>query len=124
MRQFDFTIEALTPSNNKLVKGRTHWAVYDKMKETWFYLVKLAVQDLEIPRPAPMEKRQPEVTSYRVSLLDSDNLKGGMKIMLDAMVNADLLYDDGPKFLEFTDPDQVQVRKHKLECTVCRLTIF
>ena len=124
MKQFDFAIDALTPSLNKLVKGRTHWTDYRKMKEAWFYLAKLAVQDLEIPRPKPFELRRLEVTSYRVALLDPDNLKGGMKIMLDALVDAELLYDDGPKFLEFPDPGQVQVKKHKLEQTVCRPTTF
>jgi hypothetical protein len=122
--EYDFAIPELTPSLNKLVKGRTHWTVYRDWQKDWFYRVKLATQDIEIPPPAPMEKRKIEVTSYRVSLLDEDNLKGGMKLMLDAFVAADLLYDDGPKFLEFPDPGQVQVRKHKLEQTVVRLTIF
>jgi len=115
MTEYDFAIPELTPSLNKLVKGRTHWTVYRDWQKDWFYRVKLATQDIEIPPPAPMEKRMIEVTSYRVALLDPDNLKGGMKLMLDAFVSANLLYDDGPKFLEFPDPGQVQVRKHKLE---------
>lgn len=124
MTEYDFAIPELTPSLNKLVKGRTHWTVYRFWQKEWFYRVKLAVQDLEIPRPEPFELRRLEVTSYRVSLLDPDNLKGGMKLMLDALVSAQLLYDDGPKFLEFPDPGQIQVRKHNLEQTVVRLTIF
>jgi Holliday junction resolvase RusA-like endonuclease len=124
MTEYNFAIAELTPSLNKLVKGRTHWSEYRRWQKDWFYRVKLATQDIEIPLPAPQEKRKIEVTSYRVSLLDPDNLKGGMKLLLDALVDAMLIYDDGPKFLEFPDPGQVQVRKHKLEQTVVRLTIF
>lgn len=124
MRAFCFRIEALTPSLNKLVKGRTHWSEYRKMKEDWFYLAKLGSQDLEIPPAAQGEKRKLEVWSYRVSLLDPDNLKGGMKIMLDALVAAEYLFDDGPKYLEFPDPEQIRVRKHKEEHTVVRVTVF
>lgn len=124
MTEHVFTIFDLTPSLNKLVKGRTHWTTYRDWQRDWFYRVKLATQDLEILPAASMEKRKIEITSYRVSLLDEDNLKGGMKLLLDAFVAANLLYDDGPKFLEFPDPGQVQVRKHKEEGTVVRLTIF
>lgn len=124
MTEYNFAIAELTPSLNKLVKGRTHWSEYRRWQKDWFYRVKLATQDLEIPPPAAQEKRKIEITSYRVSLLDSDNLKGGMKLLLDALVNAQYLYDDGPKFLEFPDPGQVQVRKHSLEQTAVRLTIF
>ena len=123
MMVFDFQIDDLTPSLNKLVKGRTHWSEYRRWQEDWFKRVKLATQRLEIPHAADGEKRKLEVTSYRVALLDEDNLKGGMKLLLDALVDAKYLHDDGPKFLEFTDPGQVQVRKHKDECTVLRLTI-
>lgn len=124
MTAFTFTIPELTPSNNKLVKGRTHWTVYRKMKEDWFYLLKLATQDLEIPPAESMERRRISVESRRVSLLDEDNLAGGMKILLDAMVAAGYLFDDGPKFLERDRPVQVQVRKKRDEATVIRLTVF
>jgi len=124
MTTFPFTIPELTPSNNKLVKGRTHWTVYRKMKEDWFYRVKLATQDLEIPRALDFELRRVEVESYRVSLLDRDNLCGGMKLLWDALVDAGYLFDDGPKFLEKGDPVQVPVRKKRDEKTVVRLTVF
>jgi Holliday junction resolvase RusA-like endonuclease len=118
MTGYRFVIPELTPSLNKLVKGRTHWREYTRMKESWFYLVKLAVQGFEpeIPHAKPNEKRYAEVLSHRVALLDKDNLTGGMKILWDAMVNARLLFDDGPKFFEATT-EQIQVRKHKLEKT-------
>lgn len=121
---FTFTIPALTPSNNKLVKGRAHWTAYRKMREDWFYLVKLGSQDLDIPPAENMERRRVAVTSYRVSLLDEDNLEGGMKLLWDAMVDAGYLFDDGPKFLEKETPVQIRVRKKRDEKTVLKLTVY
>lgn len=121
---FAFTIPAITPSNNKLVKGRTHWSAYRKMKQDWFYLVKLGAQDLDIPPAEPFERRRVEVISYRLALLDQDNLAGGMKLLWDSMVDANLLYDDGEKFLETEKPTQVRVRKRSQQGTAIKLTIF
>lgn len=124
MRQFTFTIPELTPSLNKLVKGRTHWSVYKKLQEDWFYLLKLATQDLKIPPAAKFERRKVEAWSHRVSLLDYENLVGGTKLLWDAMVTAGYLFDDGPKFLETGLIEQVMERKRRDERTVVRLTVF
>ena len=124
MRIFTFTIPAITPSNNKLVKGRTHWSSYRRMKEDWFYLLKLGSQNLDIPAAADFEKRKVEVISYRLALLDQDNLAGGMKLLWDAMVDAGYLYDDGPSFLDAPKPAQGVVHKRKDQRTEVRITIF
>jgi len=124
MTTFTFTIPQLTPSLNKLVKGRTHWTDYQHLQRDWFYLVKLATQELDIPRAAKFEKRKVEAWSHRVSLLDYENLVGGTKLLWDAMVAAGYLFDDGPKFLETGLIEQVVERKRRDEKTVVRLTIF
>ncbi len=124
MTTFTFTIPELTPSNNKLVKGRTHWTAYRQMKLDWFYRVKLATQDIDIPPAAVMEFRKVAVRSYRVSLLDDDNLRGGMKILWDALTDAGIIYDDGPKFLEKMPSEQEPVRKKRDEKTVVTVTVF
>lgn len=116
-----FTIQALTPSLNKLVKGRTNWKGYRQLQQDWYYLVKLASQDLEIAPAAARERRKVEVVSYRVSLLDKDNLVGGMKLLWDALAAAGIIHDDGPKFLE-SDVAQEPVRKRRDERTVVTVT--
>lgn len=122
-RTFTFTIPELTPSLNKLVKGRTHWREYRKEREDWYYRVKLATQEIDIPPAAVMEARKVEVMSYRVSLLDPDNLAGGMKILWDALIAAGVIYDDGPNFLTAV-VGQAPVRKRRDEKTDLKVTIF
>ena len=122
MTTFTFEIPELTPSLNKLVKGRTHWREYRKEREDWFYRVKLATQDIDIPPAAAMEARKVEVTSYRVSLLDPDNLAGGMKILWDALTAAGVIFDDGPRFL-IAVVSQVPVRRKRDEKTELRVTV-
>ena len=124
MRRFTFSIPEITPSLNKLVKARTHWAVYRRLQKDWFYLVKLGSQDLDIPQAADFERRRVEVNSYRLSLLDQDNLAGGMKLLWDAMVDAGYLYDDGPNFLDAPKPAQGRVHKRKDQRTEVRITIY
>ncbi len=120
---FTFTIPELTPSLNKLIKGRTHWREYKQMKLDWFYRIKLATQDIDIPPAAAMEARKVEVTSYRISLLDSDNLAGGMKILWDALTAAGIIYDDGPRFLAAI-VSQISVRKKRDEKTMVKLMLL
>jgi hypothetical protein len=124
LTRFTFSIPAITPSLNKLVKGRTHWTEYRRLKSDWFYLVKIGCQYLDIPAALPYEKREANFVSYRLALLDPDNLAGGAKILWDSMVNAGLLFDDSEKFLITGKPRQVQVKKRKDERTEVVLTIF
>jgi len=124
MTTFTFTIPAITPSLNKLVKNRTNQWAYCKLKEDWFKWVKLGSQDLDIPQAADFERRRVEVVSYRLALLDDDNLAGGMKLLWDAMVQGKYLYDDGPNFLDAPKPVQGVVHKRKDQRTEVRLTIF
>ena len=124
MTRFSFSIPALTPSENKLIKGRTNRWDYRKLREDWHNWVKVGCQYIEIPEALPYEKRRVDVVSYRVSLLDRDNLVGGMKPLFDGMVSGGLLFDDGPKYLEKGEIDQVRVPKRSLERTEVVLTIF
>jgi len=122
MTTFTFTIDDITLSNNKLL--RMHWKNRCDLRDDWFKLVKLATQYLDIPQAKKFERRKVEVNSYRLSLLDQDNLAGGMKILWDAMVKAKYLWDDNEEFLETGKPGQGRVGKRKDQRTEIRLTIF
>lgn len=121
MRKFLLEIPELTPSNNRLLKK--HWAVRYQEREDWYYRVKLAAQDYDVPRPAPGERRTVVIVSFRRQLVDPDNLAGGMKQLLDALVAAEILADDAESVLDFPKPSQVQVRRKKDEKTVVLITI-
>ena len=124
MTTFTFIIPAITPSLNRLVKNRTNQWAYCKLKKDWFNFVKLGSQYLDIPQAVDFEKRKVEIISYRLSLLDQDNLGGGMKLLWDAMVQGKYLYDDSEEYLETGKPTQVRVGKRKDQKTEVRLTIF
>ena len=97
MNIFNFSIPRLTPTNNVLL--RLHWRARQRLNGDWIELVKVATQDLEIPRPAYGEHRWVTIISRRLQLADPDNHPGGLKPLLDALKNADLIFDDGPKYL-------------------------
>ena len=120
---FTFEIPELTPSLNKLVKGRSNWRDYGRMKNDWFFRIKLATQNVDIPSAQSKEFRKVVIRSQRVSLLDRDNLCGGMKVLWDAMIAADIIYDDGPQFLDNTDIEQIPVKKRSLQKTVVMVVI-
>ena len=46
------------------------------------------------------EKRRITIYSYRKQLCDPDNFMGGLKLLLDAMQEMDLICDDSPKYLD------------------------
>jgi len=118
---FNFAIPKLTPTNNVLL--RMHWRERRALNTEWFWLVKVATQDLEIPRPAPNERRRLAIMSWRVQLADDDNLRGGMKPLLDALKNAELIYDDGPRYID-SAVFQGQVGRREEEQTTIRLKLF
>jgi hypothetical protein len=113
-READFVLEipdgVLTPSNNREL--RKHWSARYRESEDWFYRVKLAAQNYEIPRQGPAERRVVCVLSFRVSPVDPDNLAGGLKQLLDAMRAAELISNDREADIELPKPVQVRVR-HK-----------
>ena len=87
----------ITPSNNKLL--RTHWAVRRKLKVYYMDEIVTAMIDGGFTDYAE-GKRTCEVTSHRKRLLDPDNLTGGIKMLLDALVELKLLKDDSPKWCD------------------------
>ena len=56
------------------------------------------------------------ITSFRVHLLDEDNLSGGCKPLLDSLRYAGLIHGDSPKEIIF-QPEQIRVAHRKEEHT-------
>lgn len=123
MTTFTFVIPDVTPSLNRLIRGRMNWVSYRRLQREWFFLVKIATENIDIPHAKAFEKRRVDVTSYRLKLLDRDNLVGGMKLLWDAMIAANYIYDDAPTFLETGQIEQKLVKKRKDQRTIVRLTI-
>jgi len=87
-----------TPSLNKYL--RMHWTARRRLKERYGWeLVAAGAHD---PKYAAREEyRLVRFMSFRKELLDYDNLVGGCKPLVDAMVDTGLLADDSPKYASF-----------------------
>jgi hypothetical protein len=100
MNSVTFSIPRITQSLNKHL--RLHWRERHKLKDTWGWEVKVATFDHDIPPAKTLEFRRVKIASYRNSFLDPDNLYGGVKILVDRLVEQGLLYDDRQSCLDLT----------------------
>lgn len=83
---------------------RLHWRDRARLKSVWEQEFMAAVADVPTgKRPAWLKpaqgKRRVHVTRFSRGTLDTDNLLGGLKPVLDAMTRQKLLEDDRPGLL-------------------------
>ena len=85
-----------TPSNNQLLRKYRHWAVKRRLKVTYMdeIMVALIESGYNTVDVQASGKRECKITSHRKRLLDHDNLVGGMKPLIDAIVKFGMLIDD------------------------------
>lgn len=94
-------IPLVIPSNNQLL--RMHWREQRKLSKIWTKEVMIAKCEQldEIPK-AETGRRYISIVSYRRRLIrDNDNLHGGCKPVLDALVNNGLLVDDAEEWVQY-----------------------
>lgn len=99
----DLEILAATPSLNAFM-GRSRWAYVAAQKEwlgwvwkAWLNARVSTGRPLDWPRPP---RRHVTVTIERITnrpLLDDDNFRGGLKVLLDALKQSELIADDSPQ---------------------------
>jgi hypothetical protein len=78
----------------------TRWA-YKRDRDAWQWVLK--IERIKQRIPTATERRRVTLTriySGRQRAFDLDNLAGGMKLVVDAMVREELLMGDGPKEAE------------------------
>lgn len=110
------TVWTLTPTTNVLLA--LHWAARARLRDEWYYLIKIAAQEFEIPLQTPGERRDLEIVSYRLQEADYDNLEGGMKFLIDALVRGNFLADDAPRFfVQKPKISQIIVKRRKEQKT-------
>ena len=102
--------------NNKIesrnVLDRQHWAVKRKSKGIWALFVRNQMKLNKIREAKEGERFKLSIISYRKKLLDKDNLYGGIKGLLDACIEENLIWDDSPKYLDL-DVDQYTSKKYE-----------
>ena len=85
------------PTENEIIdKAKIHWAVYSRMKKTYTSLVAYYAEKQHIPF---FEAVELEITYYRKDRrYDPDNFSaGGRKMLLDGLIQAGVLKNDGWK---------------------------
>ena len=92
------TLPIKVESRNKL--DRQHWAVKRKSKQIWALFVRNQMKFNKIKKAETGEKFKLTIISYRKKLLDYDNLVGGVKGLLDACIDEELIWEDSPKYLD------------------------
>lgn len=87
----------VTPSLNELL--RIHFRKRKRLKQDYeWQLIASGANDSQY-KVNGIKKRRVEIRSFRSRLLDQDNFIGGLKPLLDSLVEMDLLLDDGPEYL-------------------------
>lgn len=86
-------INEIPPSNNKFMGKTYNYAVYQREKQRWHWLIKSAIKPSEKPK-TPMEKAIVNITYYFKDKIrrDPDNYSG--KMLLDPLVREGILVDD------------------------------
>lgn len=93
------TIPDVPVSNNVLL--RMHWAKRARYNDSWAWQVRKAM-GYPCIFEAPPVKASVYITQHRQRLLDTDNLYGSVKPLVDALREWQLIYDDSPDHCELT----------------------
>jgi len=104
----------VTNSPNRLL--RIHWSERYKLQKDYGYLLNAAIEDRHKVKPG--EKRQLEIYSYRKQLLDPDNLVGSVKLLLDAIEEAGLIWDDSPEYLSLSVSQEIDRENPRTEIII------
>ena len=113
------TIPMKVESRNVL--DRKHWAVKRDSKKIWGLCVRNQMRLKKIKKAYTGQKFELTIISYRKRMLDLDNLYGGVKQLLDACIDEELIWDDAPKYLN------LKVEQHKgkkYETALIRKEVF
>ena len=92
----DLAIPEATPTLNALT--RAHWTKYRQVRQHWSMLVMVAKSQAKAFTRAT-EPVDVTVIRYGKQPLDTDNLFGGCKVLIDALKDHGLITDDNPKSL-------------------------
>ena len=93
-------LDIIIKSRNIL--DRMHWAEKRKLKQEYALLVRNQMRTK--PHYHKLIKETTfftlEIVSYRKRYLDFDNLVGGCKQLIDAMIEEQFIWDDSPKWID------------------------
>lgn len=105
----------LTPTNNVLL--RMSWRRRHALNKSWVWLIKAALMmnDIDLKKFKFSKKRHVEIHSFRKKLPDENNLVGGAKCLIDALVANKVLIDDDPKHLTLVVQGEIDLGEQRTE---------
>ena len=112
MAQISFTLPKPTPSNNVL-KGQ-HYFAYKKLREEFVDMVKEVVP---VPEK-PITRCEIFITRYGSTPMDWDNVYGGFKPLLDALIIGGIISDDNPAVVTKLEAAQVKCKRKDAQTRV------
>lgn len=92
-------IELPLKVESRNVLDRQHWAVKRKSKGIWGLFIRNQMKLRGIEK-AKCKKYKICILSYRKKKLDPDNLVGGVKSLLDAMIEEEFIFDDSSEYID------------------------
>lgn len=107
----------VTPSPNVLL--RMHWTERRKIKNDYMTWLAMANANDDKYKAKWKEKRKIQIISYRKRLLDPDNLVGSFKLLIDAVQETGLIFDDSPEYLILLPSEQeIDRENQRTEITI------
>ena len=80
------------------ILDKEHWAVKSRSKKEYCILIRNQMRLNKIPK-AEKKKYEICIISFRKRELDYDNLVGGCKHLIDALIHEGFIYDDAPDYI-------------------------
>ena len=97
----EIQVPEIVPSMNVLL--RTHWAARRRMLKKWEWILYVEAYRLRGPTGFKFDgKVRVRIIRRAHRMLDTDNLVGSCKIILDAMKTVGLIPDDSPDHIALT----------------------
>ena len=84
------------------ILDRLHWSKKSMLKKEYALLIR---NQMKLKKHYSSPIKEPkfftlEIVSWRKRLLDYDNLVGGCKQLIDAMIDEQFIWDDSPQYLD------------------------
>lgn len=113
----ELVIDECTPSLNPLL-GQ-HWSHKHRLRAHWGWLVRRARLNAKVFDPPRFEHARVTIERTGSRMLDTDNLTGGCKGLIDLLVREGLIVDDSPDHIG--QPVIRQIVDKKVRQTVVRI---
>ena len=81
------------------VLDRPHWAARRRLKQEYALLIRNQIKRKKITK-AEQKKYKLLILSYRKRKLDYDNLVGGCKQLIDALIQEGFIFDDSTDYID------------------------